>query len=51
MRCGPALTAIGGVCRFMPLGSDSLIRGLTSISATRWPFTDTSICSPRAALP
>ena len=34
-RCGPALTAIGGVCRFMPFGSDSLIRGLMSSSATR----------------
>ena len=50
-RCGPALIAIGGVCRFMPFGSDSLMRGLISISATRWPLTETSICSPRTVLP
>ena len=50
-RCGPAFTAIGGVWRFMPVGSASLIRGLMSRSATRAPLIDTSSCSPRAVLP
>jgi hypothetical protein len=50
-RCGPAFTAIGGVWMFIPFGSASLIRGLMSSSATRWPLIDTSTCSPFTVLP
>ena len=50
-RWGPAFTAIAGVCRFMPFGSASLIRGLMSRSAFRSPLIDTSSCSLRAVLP
>ena len=35
----------------MPFGSASLIRVLMSMSATRPPLTETSICSPGTLLP
>jgi hypothetical protein len=46
IRCGPALTWIGGVFTSSPFfGSVSLMRVLRSRSAARSPLTDTSICS------